>query len=188
MYAFFPKSKMYWAYDESLQLQALAFVDVADLLSCSTSELHSQIAESCCGQQSIPRMRIELISTDRGRCMCLVTGDISELLDDGVAVTCGFEISRNEILMSFAKLLGWSDAQTAHAADNLLAEVGDESVVALSNGKCLRMPASPGSADYIRLTQLQFELDRWHVGDFGTSWTDLLSQVLIAAGASHSQP
>ena len=100
---------------------------------------------------------------------------------------CSFEISRNEILISFARLLGWSDAQTAHAADNLLAEVGDESVVALTDGKCLRMPASPGTVDYIRLTQLQFELARWYVGDFRTAGPELLSQVLISAGARHSQ-
>ncbi|KAA0946208.1 hypothetical protein PVE_P0214 (plasmid) [Pseudomonas veronii 1YdBTEX2] len=187
MYAYFPKSKTYWAYDENLQVQAIAIVDVADLLSCSSSELHLQLAESCCGQQNIPSLRIEVISTDHGRCLCIVTGDISELLEEGAAMTCSFEISRNEILMSFARLLEWSDAQTAHAADNLLAEVGDETVVALSNGKCLRMPASPGAVDYIRLTQLQFELGRWHVGDFRTAGPELLSQVLIAAGARHSQ-
>lgn len=187
MYAYFPKSKTYWAYDESFQLQAIAIVDVADLLSCSTSELHSQLAESCCGQQSIPRMRIEVISTDQGRCLCMVTGDISELFEEGAAMPCSFEISRNEILISFARLLGWSDAQTVHAADNLLAEVGDESVVALTDGKCLRMPASPGTVDYIRLTQLQFELARWYVGDFRTAGPELLSQVLISAGARHSQ-
>ncbi|AVX93367.1 hypothetical protein [Pseudomonas psychrophila] len=187
MYAYFPKSKMYWAYDESLQLQAIAYVELADLLSCSASEIHSQLAESCCGLQSIPRMRFEVISTDDGRCLCMVTGDISELLDEGAAITCSFEISRNEILMSFARLLGWSDAQTAHAADNLLAEVGDEIVMALNNGRCLRMPAASGALEYIRLTQLQFELCRWHASDFQTAGPDFLWQVLTAAGACQIQ-
>lgn len=187
MYAYFPKLKTYWAYDESLQLQAIAIVDTEDLLSSSASDLLSRIAESCCGQKSIPKMRIEVISTDQGLSLCSVTGDISELLEEGAAMTCSFEISRNEILMSFARLLGWSDAQTAHAADNLLAEVGDENVLALSNGKCLRMPATFGPDAYIRLTQLQFELGRWHVADFKTATPELASLILMAAGARFSQ-
>ena len=174
MYAYFPKSNTYWAYDESLQLQAIAYVDLNDLQSCSVSELNTLFAEACCGLQSIPRMRYEVISTDRGRCLCMVTGDISDLLDEGAALTCSFEISRNEILISFARLLGWSDAQTVHAADNLLADVGDESVVLLNSGKCLRMPASPGAVEYVRLTQLQFELGRWYASDFRTSGSELL--------------
>lgn len=184
MYAYFPKSNTYWAYDESLQLQAIAYVDLNDLQSCSVSELNTLFAEACCGLQSIPRMRYEVISTDRGRCLCIVTGDISDLLDEGAALSCSFEISRNEILMSFARLLGWSDAQTVHASDNLLADVGDESVVVLNSGKCLRMPASPGAVEYVRLTQLQFELGRWYASDFRTSGSELLFQILTAAGAS----
>lgn len=187
MYAYFPKSNTYWAYDESLQLQAIAYIELDELRSCSVSELNTLFAESCCGLQSIPRMRSEVLSTDRGRCLCMVTGDLSDLLDEGAALTCSFEISRNEILMSFARLLGWSDAQTAHAADNLLAEVGDESVVVLNNGKCLRMPASPGAVEYVRLTQLQFELGRWYTSDFRTSGPELLFQVLTAAGTSPLQ-
>lgn len=187
MYAYFPKSNTYWAYDESLQLQAIAYVDLNDLQSCSVPELNTLFAEACCGLQNIPRMRYEVISTDRGRCLCMVTGDISDLLDEGDALTCSFEISRNEILMSFARLLGWSDAQTVHAADNLLADVGDESVVVLNSGKCLRMPASPGAVEYVRLTQLQFELARWYASDFRTSGSELLFQVLTAAGASSVQ-
>ena len=129
-------------------------------------------------------MRYEVLATDRGRCLCMVTGDISELLDEGAALNCSFEISRNEILMSFARLLGWSDAQTVHAADNLLTEVGDESVITLNNGRCLRMPTSPGAVEYVRLTQLQFELGRWYASDYLTSGPELLYLVLTAAGAN----
>ena len=184
MYAYFPKSNTYWAYDENLQLQAIAYVELDELRSCSVSDINALLAESCCGLQSIPSLRYEVLGTDNGRCLCMVTGDISDLLDEGTAQSCSFEISRNEILMSFARLLGWSDAQTAHAADNLLAEVGYESIVVLSNGKCLRMPATPSAVEYVRLTQLQFELGRWYASDFRTTGPELLFQVLTAAGAS----
>jgi hypothetical protein len=184
MYAYFPRSNTYWAYDESLQLQAIAYVELDELQSISAAELNTQFAETCCGLQGIPGLRYEVISTDQGRCLCKVTGDISELLEEGAVQTCSFEISRNEIVISFAKLLGWTEAQTAHAADNLLAEVGDECVVMLNNGRCLRMPASPGAVEYVRLTQLQFELGRWYASDFRKSGPELLFQVLTDAGAS----
>lgn len=184
MYAYFPNAKTYWAFDESLQLQAIASITLDELQALSASDLNARFAEICCGLQRLPAMRYEILGIEHGQCLCAVTADISDLLEEGTAQPRPFEVSRNEIIMALSRQLGWTDAQSVHAADNLVVEVGDELVVGLRNGKCLRMPASPDATEYVRLTQLQFELGRWYPGDYRLSAAELLYQLITAAGAT----
>lgn len=165
MYAYFPKSKTYWAFDENLLVQAVVTLPVAEAFAGDEAERKVIVSRMAWGGAPIRGMTVELLGVEHGDSHWMIKGDVSELLDDGSALPQTFEVGRNAIIMAVARQLGWTDQQTVHASDNLLVEVGDEVVLPLRCGRCLRMPAVGGDDFYVRLTQLQYELGRWYAGD-----------------------
>lgn len=61
----------------------------------------------------------------------------------------------------FGQQNGWHDIEIEHAINNLDNEYGDETVIALANGREMRCPAYPEECDYVRITQNGYELAYW---------------------------
>ena len=188
MYAYFASNQTYWAFDESLELQALATIPISAMLEANERGRVELLSESCCGVSRLPSLKYQLLGVEGSLSYWLVKADLTELFEDGTALPQPFEVSRNKIILAIAGQLGWTEEQTAHAADNLIPETGDEHAIALSNGKFLRMPIQPVGSFYVRLTHLQFELARWEQGDEkgcdpGAEINSFVAKLLLAAGA-----
>jgi len=171
-----------------MELQAMATISLSSMLEADEQNRVGVLSERCCGVSRLPSLKYELLAVEGSMSHWLVKADLTELFEDGTALPQPFDVSRNKIILAIAGQLGWTEEQTAHAADNLIPETGDEHAIALSNGKYLRMPILPAESFYVRLTHLQFELARWEAGDEkgydpGTEVGSFVAKMLLAAGA-----
>jgi hypothetical protein len=61
----------------------------------------------------------------------------------------------------FGQENGWHDFEIDHAIDNLDTNYGNETIIALANGREMRCPAFPEECEYVRITQEGYELAYW---------------------------
>jgi hypothetical protein len=84
----------------------------------------------------------------------------------------------------FGKQNGWSDIEIEHAIHNLDNEYGNETVIALANGREMHCPAHPEECDYVRITQGGYELAYWTSEEWAEDPKVVMGALIGCAGGA----